>query len=299
MMKHTYDKLFFGVSAFATLLVLTEIVMQFFGASICPTEGCKVVAEHVRYGDLSILLIGFATFSLLALFSGLGLFANRAVNPRYGNAVLIVALACEGYFTGYQAFAVHTPCLFCLVIFGIIVLLGCLRLVAGEWDLIAGFAACAAVFGMLYLVPPAGGSVDLPKGERLVLFYSKDCKHCAEIKKELEENRTAVTHLAVAEYAEFLKNMGIEHVPTLMVNDPYQKIFLTGKDAIRRYLAACAEPERVPETRPGKGKSKAGTSASPPEAGAVIDIFSMPELLSGPGSTAAQDGMCREEEICK
>jgi hypothetical protein len=277
---------------------VTEIGMHFFGKSICPTEGCKVVAEHVRYGDLSILLIGLATFSLLGLLSGVGLYANRPGLERFINPVLIISLACEGFFTGYQAFSIHTPCLLCLIIFGIIVILGILRLAAGEKDMLTGFAAFAAVFSMLYLVLPAGGTVDLPKDARLVLFYSKDCKHCSEIMQDLEEKKIAATHLAVAEYAGFLKNMGIEHVPTLMVNDPYQKIFLTGKDAIRRYLTACAAPEKTQ----GKAtpKPKAGKAAAPAQdTGVTIDIFSSPGLLSAPAQSAAGDGMCREEEICK
>ena len=53
------------------LFVLTETIMQFFGKSICFTEGCKVVSQQVRYGEISILLIGLATFALLALFSAL------------------------------------------------------------------------------------------------------------------------------------------------------------------------------------------------------------------------------------
>jgi hypothetical protein len=161
--RQTYNKIFFAVSSLATFLVVTEIVMQAFGKSICPTEGCKVVAEHVRYGDLSILLIGLATFSLLALFSGLGLYTNRVGLERYINPLLIVSLACEGFFTGYQAFSIHTPCLFCLIIFGIIVILSVLRLAAGEKDLFTGFAALAAVFSMLYLVLPAGVTVDCRK----------------------------------------------------------------------------------------------------------------------------------------
>jgi len=299
--KQRYNKAFFSVSALATLLVVAEIVMQSFGKSICPTEGCKVVAEHVRFGDISILLIGLATFSFLALFSGLGVYANRPGLERYINPLLIISLASEGFFTGYQAFSIHTPCLFCLIIFGIIVVLALLRLAAGEKDMLTGFAAFAAVFSMLYLVLPASGTVDLPKDARLVLFYSKDCKHCSEIIQDLEEKKIAVTHLAVAEYAGFLKNMGIEHVPTLMVNDPFQKIFLTGKDAIRRYLDACAESGKTQGNAAPKTPLPQRGKAAPParDTGVTIDIFGSPDLLSAPGQTATDAGICKEEEICK
>jgi hypothetical protein len=128
------------------------------------------------------------------------------------------------------------------------------------------------------------------------LFYSKDCKHCSEIMKDLEEKKVTVTHLTVAEYAGFLKNMGIEHVPTLMVNDPYQKIFLTGKDAIRQYLSACAESKKAQ----GKAARKTplpqrGREAVPLRGtGMVIDI-SIP-ALSLRAKRRPEDGCARKRK---
>jgi hypothetical protein len=297
--KLAYGKIFLTLSSLAAVFVLAEIVMQSFGKSICQTEGCKVVAQHVRYGDISILLIGLVTFFLLAGLSYLELYPKKAGAGTFINLILIVSLACEGFFTGYQAFSIHTPCLYCLIIFALMVILGILRLLAGQQEVIAGFLSLAAVFSMLYLVLPAGVPVNLPADDRFILFFSKECKHCAEVIQKLDENKIVVKHLDVAEYSAFLKSMGIDTVPTLMVNAPSQKLFITGKDAILSHLLACTQPQETKKTEKKKTKKGASSAGPAPGSGTAGDIFILPPLLTAPGSSAEQDGVCKQDEVCK
>ena len=175
--KQIYSKAFLAVSSLATLFVITEIVMQLFGKSLCYTEGCKLVSQQVRFGDISILLIGLSTFSLLTFFSAQSLYRGRKNYENYSNILLVASLAAEGFFAGYQAFSIHRACLLCLIIFSLIVILGILRLLSGEREMLAGFAALAAVFCMLYLILPVARTLHLPADNRLILFYSKDCRH--------------------------------------------------------------------------------------------------------------------------
>ena len=298
--KQAYNNIFFAISLLAAIFVLAEIIMQLFGKSICQTEGCKVVAQHVRYGNLSILFIGIATFSLLAILSFLHLYVKKKGLDPLINLILIVSLACEGFFTGYQTFAIHTPCVLCLIILGIVVTLGILRLLSGETALIAGFVSLAAVFSMFYLVLPATTTMNLPDQDRLVLFYSKECKHCAEIIKEFEVNKMPVKHLEVNGYAAYLKSMGIEHVPTLFVNSQYQKIFITGKDAIRRYVFTCSEEGKTAEkskqqVRSGKTKKPQQTD----DTSMMLDIFTPQGILTEPVGSVPDGGMCKDDEVCK
>lgn len=297
--KQSFNKIFLAVSSLATIFVLAEIIMQFFGKSICQTEGCKVVAQHVRYGDLSILFIGIVTFSLLAILSYLHLYLNKEGLDPLINLILIVSLACEGFFSGYQAFSIHIPCVLCLIILGIMVTLGILRLLAGETGLIAGFVSLIAVFSMFYLVLPATSSVSLPADDRFILFYAKDCRHCAEVMKALDEKKIVVKHVEVGEYSAYLKSMGIDTVPTLMVNAPYQKLFITGKDSILNYLIACTASPEVKEKSGRKTKSGAKAAIPAQGTGSAIDIFNQPSLLTLPSLSATDDGMCKQDEVCK
>ena len=51
------------------------------------------------------------------------------------------------------------PCIFCLVVFGLLTTLGLLRLLQGEREIIAGFAAMAGVFSLCYLILPVENTI--------------------------------------------------------------------------------------------------------------------------------------------
>jgi uncharacterized membrane protein len=137
------------------------MVLRYFRKSICSTVGCKLVASYARFGDISILLIGFLIFSLLIALTIMSPYFNKTAFGEYINLILIASLACEGYFTGFQAFRIHRPCIFCLTVFGFIVTLGLLRLLQGEREIITGFAAMAGVFSLCYLILPVESTVQI------------------------------------------------------------------------------------------------------------------------------------------
>ncbi len=296
--KKRYDTLFFAVSLLATLFVLTEIVLKFFGKSICPYESCRMTAQYARFGDLSIFLAGLTLFFSLALLSRVNRAAEKPVLERLINSILIASLAGEGFFMGYLAFRIHTICIFCVIVFAFVASLGLIRVLSREKEVIAGFVAFGAVFCLQYLVLPAGVPVTLPN-ERLILFYSKDCKHCSEVIAELDQRRIAAARLQVNEYAGFLKNMRIENIPTLLVNDPFQKVFLTGKDAIIRFLGTCTPDGGPVGNVPQKAKSRTKPPMPAVQGSTAIDIFSQPGLLTTPSPSPSAEGMCREDAICK
>lgn len=282
--------IFLAVCIAASLYTIIEIIMQSMGTSICATEGCALVSSRTRFGDISILVIGLLLFISLAVLQR---FEAKTSDSRYGDfmdAILISALAAEGFFTGYQAFHIKTPCIFCLSIFGIILLLGILRLASGRKAMAAGFCAFLSVFAFLYLVLPAGNTQPLPAESRLVLFYSDDCRHCIELKMEIENRRLSVLQVPVKEYADFLKGIGIEHVPTLFVNEPYQKMFLTGKETIECFLFGKEQKSPSKGNAGTHSAADAGNGASLPGVfGSQIEIFQPSE----------DPGVCKETEECK
>ncbi len=292
--------LFLVASLFGTVFVSTEIIFQSIGKTVCPAEGCRMVARYARFGDISILLIGLVIFFALALLSFMTLYQNRIRLEKYVNLILVVALSAEGFFVGYQAFRLGTACIFCLITFGIFIVLFLLRLLYGERDVIAGLLSFAGVFALFYLVLPADGTVRLPQGE-FILFYSKDCRYCSEVMKELEANNMRVDHLLSGEYSGFLNSAGIQYVPTLFVNTRNQKMFLVGKEAIDQYLlcrkTGKPENEAIPaatiKSHTGRGSR---TTASINKANILmIPNDNLPDLSLQPGS----QGMCKETEKCE
>jgi len=297
--KYLSALLFLAVSALSTLTLLVEAVLQFSGKSICATEGCKVVAQYTRFGDLTMVLLGLGTVALITVLAAQEMRSVSVRSERVINVLLVVSLAGEGFFVGYQFFRLDAVCVFCLGVFGTFVLLGGLRILSGQREVIAGFGALLAVLGLFYLILPAGGTA-LPRDAKYILFTSADCKYCSEIRKELDEKKIEVRHVAIKEYAMTLKNLGIEHVPTLMVNGPQEKIFLTGTDAIRRHLLTCEQSQpaqqkkQVSRTAPRPGKIQATSdqgagSLAPfsPGGGSNLIFSPLPDT-----------GICKEDAKC-
>lgn len=270
--EHWSEKAFLVVAVMATLFVLLEMLLQSYGKSICGTAGCQLVAKQTRFGDLSILLVGLGTFSLLSWLSWAALFRGRQDLEKYIDAVLIVSLACEGFFTGYQAFRLHAACLFCLIVFALLVALGALRLLAGRKEVLVGFASLAAVFVLFYLVLPVDSSVSIPPGRKMVLFYSAGCKHCTAVRSEIERNNFPVDEVPVEPYIGMLKSMGVKGVPTLFVNNDAEKIFIYGQQGVLDYLSSVTKGNTGKADRSNRSTDRAvsdrsGFRVTPPQAG--------------------------------
>jgi glutaredoxin len=259
------------------------------------------VAQQTRFGDVSIVFLGLAVLALLSVLAAQSL--RRPSEPRqnFMDLVLSAALAGEGFFTGYQVFWIQTLCVFCLSVLGIMTALGVLRLLDGRRAVLAGFASFAVLLGFSYLILPPAGGVTLPSEQQMVLFYTPDCKHCAEIKEEIAKNKLDVAPVLVKEYSATLKNLGIEHVPTLFVNGPYEKLLLTGKDAIRRYLASCRPGRTEPEKAAAKPAAKRAERKDPTPPAKDLPPLQFFTPLGSPNqllSPVPDEGLCKEEQKC-
>lgn len=285
--------LFLIVGVLSSLYLLLETALQSFGRSICATEGCKVVSQYTRFGDLTMVLLGLGTVAVITALAARGMRSVSEARDRTINFLLIVSLAGEGFLVGYQLFRLNAVCIFCLSVFGIFLALGILRVLSGHREVLAGFGALAAVLALFYLILPAGGTA-LPPDAKYILFYSPDCKHCTEIRKELEEKKIEVRHVEVKEYAPLLKNLGIEHVPTLLVNGKYEKYFLTGIDAIRGHLAGAPAP--VPAMKPSKRTPAASGGRN--NAAGQFDLFAPSATPNPLFNPLPDEGLCKEDVKC-
>ena len=231
-----FKRLFPLISFAGLVLVSVELIMQLNSSSICGTEGCRVVADHARYGDMAMLLPGIAVFSVLTFLSGINIFLHEKWFDLIINIILIVSIIAEGFLVGYQAFRVYTPCMFCLFVFAVFIILGIVRITEGHKEVVSGFAGFVVIFSLFYLVLPTSNNCDCIGNNRLVLFYSKDCPHCETIKELCKDCDQQVSELPVEEHSGFLKNMNIDEVPVLLVNGNTEKRILIGEVAISKYL---------------------------------------------------------------
>jgi len=294
--KRVSETLFFIINLLGALYLLLEAGLQVFGRSTCVTEGCGLVAQLTRFGDLLIILIGFFALAFLALLSGWNLRRQSGQLDLVINLVLIAALAAEGFFIGYQIFWLPEVCLLCLSVFGIFVFLGLLRFLAGWKEVAAGFAAFAVVLCFVgFVLPPRGTA--LPSDKKMVLFYSEECRHCSEIMEEIAKNKLDIHPVLVREYTATLRNLGIDSVPTLLVNGRYEKLILTGKEAIRRYLAVCQSSEKsIPSVSVSPASKKESSSKSGGSGSlSPLSPLGAPNPIFNPST---DEGVCKENQKC-
>ncbi len=294
--RHFSTTYFFIVSVLGAIYLLVEAGLQVFGRSICVSGGCRLVAQLARFGDLSMILVGFVALTFLALLSGLNRKKQSGLLDFAINLALIAALAAEGFFVGYQVFWLTEVCLLCLSVFGIFVSLGLLRLFAGWKEAAAGFAAFAVVLCFVgFVLPPRGTA--LPSDKKMMLFYSTECPHCSEILEEIEKNKLEIIPVLVKDYTATLRNLGVDSVPTLFVNGRYEKLILTGKEAIRRYLAACQSSGVAAPSGSGAPTSRKESGLISRDSGAMLPLppLGAPNLLLNPST---DEGVCKEEQKC-
>jgi hypothetical protein len=288
--------IFLVVSLLGSFYLLLEAGLHLLGRSICVSQGCELAGRITRLGDLSMILIGFITLGLLALLSGLNLRRPKEWLHSVINLILIAALAAEGFFVGYQIFWLPELCLFCLSVLGIYLSLGLLRLFSDWKAATAGFGAFLAVLFLVGLILPPPGTA-LPSTPNMILFYSEDCRHCTEIKKEIEKSKLDIRPVLVKDYTASLRNLGVDRVPTLLVNGHYEKLLLTGKEAIRRYLAACQSSEKASTSGSDHPNLKNRPAV---ESGISKSELPHPPLgVSNPFFKPSNDeGVCKEDQKC-
>ncbi len=213
------------------VLVFLEFMLKFFGKSICQTEGCRIVESFVKGGDILLLLIGMGLFATLLFFS-----LTKKFDLLH-SLILISALSTEGYLLSFQAFVIREFCIFCLVVFAILLLSSLLRFVMGRKELVFAFFCFASLFLITYLVNPHIS--DFPSAKQnYVLVYSKDCPHCKEVIQFCEQMSIPVHKIEADKISGLLKALNIKSVPVLYCNEGSEKKFIIGAENIKGYLLA-------------------------------------------------------------
>ena len=144
------------------------------------------------------------------------------------------------------------------------------------------------------VLPPQGTA--LPSDKKMILFYSEECRHCAEIKEEIEKSKLDITPVLVKDYTATLKNLGVDSVPTLFVNGHYEKLILTGKEAIRRYLAACQSSEKpIPSGSDAPASKKDHPRIREFRTSGPLSPLGAPNPIFNPST---DEGLCKENQKC-
>jgi hypothetical protein len=203
---------------------------------------------------------------LFVFLAGLFVISNKKNLFFLIDAMLISALAVEGYLLAFQFFAITKLCSFCLIILILICLIALIYLLSYRRPQICfGFIALVSVLLITYLASPplishldkiaSGHYVKGKPNIKWYLFTQKNCPHCREVLHYClyEYKGDLDLYVCSVEKCAFLfKNLGINVVPTLLIAGKTKKQILIGKRCIMETIGKKTEifPEIFPFTSP-------------------------------------------------
>ncbi len=205
-----------------------ETWLKLHHESLCSATGCRLAGELLRFPSIYLNYLGIAAVGTILLFGLLSLF-KPAFEKLYF-ITLYAAVAFESIMIGYQILANPEPCLFCLGVYGGLLLIALTS--RPRWFLYALPAIFAIFFALSDLAIPRNEALITKDG--LYLIASDHCPHCRKVKAyfakkgirytKLDVNDPSVRHLA--------KALGIDEIPILVKRQGGKTTILYGDKPI-------------------------------------------------------------------
>ncbi len=263
------------IGSIVTLIQIVLISSNYEG--ICFNEGCKLVDSLTT---VSPILINFAGLIFFQLIMWGAWFARKGGSGWVTllKTLLLAGMAVEGVLIAFQYSVAKSYCSYCLIIFGIVVLL---NLFAGfRQSLFAAtvFTAVLLAFtGLKISSSSKSQSLSLEKGafayienstfdKQLYLFFSSSCPYCEVVMEGItQQNKCSIRFNPIsivesipvreAKRTEsylpevnrgFLQQLGIDEIPVLAIEEPGQLVVIKGEKRIQEYFnSGCLEIEQV------------------------------------------------------
>ncbi len=228
-------KKLFNILALAGLLLTTlELILKFSHSSICNSTGCLLAESSLIIPHKVLIMLGIITF--------LSLFVLSVLNKEsLIDEILIVVFSLEGVLVGYQLFRLNNICYFCISVFFIFVFLALLRILQKRWLVLVGFASFLSVFLMFAALKPTASS-NLPNSNA-ILIYKTSCPHCEKVERFIYEKGLKIKKVNVTKCVGFLKSLGIEAVPVLIIKEKGKIEIVIGDNNIINFFYKHKEKE--------------------------------------------------------
>ena len=271
------SKLISSLSFAAGILIAIQmLVILIRGEAACLNQGCKIVENLTAVPPLYFNLAGFFYFLTVC---GLFFWARRkgGLVPDIARLFLLVGVAVESVLLAYQLYVAQALCLYCLILFAIVLLLNAL---AGWKQAVAGISVLAGVITISSLLsygPTAllskeqtinsgtyGVRTCVTPRKELYLFFSADCPHCKNVIQALEGCSSCDFHFNPIEKLDdldlkgikrsasydpelnklLLKLLGIESIPVLLEKNQSGFSIIKGEKQIINYIQqACYQAD--------------------------------------------------------
>jgi len=266
------------IALIASLVVAVQtIVVLIVGSGICPTQGCKIVEGLTIIPPVLLNFLGLLFFQAVFWLRGLKKKTFRGI--AHLDVLLLGGLVFDSALLGYQIYVAQTFCLYCLVVFGFVLLLNLLN---GRKQITLGFAVMGVTlfsFSILSFVP--GSSVSKTFSlksaayglkscsaatKEVYLIFSSQCSHCQSILQEMNQCNSCDLYLNPIDDIEtldisgielnkgfspringhILTVLGIDTVPVLVSKGPDTYSIIKGEKNILNYIRyTCFTPDDV------------------------------------------------------
>jgi hypothetical protein len=207
-------------------VAIQTAITLYSGTGFCPTQGCRIVESLTLVPPLWVNLLGLfffqAVFWSLKMLKGKTFFSIDPVG-----LILLGGFIFDTVLLAYQFFVVRTFCLYCLTVFGFVLVL---NVMYGRRQAARGLTALAVVlFSFSILSFASGGgepktfslrtaawgvrSCSTPTKE-VYLIFSSSCPHCQAVIQSLNQCNSCDLYLNPIDNIEALNLEGIERIAT-------------------------------------------------------------------------------------
>ncbi len=273
------DRIIRTLALVGSIAAAAQIIFNLVsGTSFCLNDSCKTVEALTIISPFYLNLLGLLFFQ--TVYWGFRFAKRKSFNgfdPL--GLILISALAFESALASYQIFVTHTLCIYCILIFVIVILLNLLHSRRQMAIGVALLSAIAFSFSIL-IISPIGAfsksyslktaayalkSCSKPTKE-VYLIFSTDCPHCLNVIHILNNCNSCDLYLnpidevddsefsdlkRIPSFApdinrQILSVLGIESIPVLVVKSAEGYRFIKGEKPIIDYVRhACFTDDEV------------------------------------------------------
>ena len=182
----------------STVTALQALLILMGQSTVCLSEGCHIVEKLTVVSPLYLNLGGLLYFQ--AVFWSLRLTRGSPPGRFDWPALLLLAgMAADSVLIAYQVFVARTICIYCLLIFSVVLTLNLLHGIRQSIRAVAVSSAIVVPFLVLSFLP-AGitpGNFSLDRGvyavrtcsqptKQIYLVFSNNCPHCQNVLQALE-----------------------------------------------------------------------------------------------------------------
>ncbi len=219
-----------------------ETYLKINHESLCNATGCKMAGELLRFPSLYLNYMGIVAVTMI-LITGILSVRKRELDIVYF-AVLYASIAFESIMIGYQILVNPEPCIFCLGVYGSLILIA---LFSSPKLFVYAVPGIVAIFIAL-------SSLAIPKNMPLVtsdgiyLIHSPNCPHCKRVKVYFKAHNIKYNPIKISSTnaRSIAKSFDIDEIPIAIIKQNGVSTLLHGDKSIINYFKSLESDDKKP-----------------------------------------------------